>query len=241
MSPGSASLDEDRTGADVDAEALARAAAEQLAVDRTGAAPVDALLVLGPREHAFRARVALDHALGVVVGVMGERLDRDVVAAVDLDDRLQELAEVTPVDGIGRRRNIVVAGLALPRDGGLGRRRSDQATARRDERRRAAARHESALEEAPPFVVEFVEQLLAVEFEIRTILVVASAHRTIPLALRAVLAKSEQPACQFRRQICVSDRRIRAFGAPKRISAFSAISAKGFRPLDCTRCRTIRQ
>ena len=181
--------DEDRTGADMDAEALARAAAQQLAVDRTGAAPVHALLVLGPQEHAFRTRVALDHALGVVVGVMGERLDRHVVAAVDLDDRLQELAEVTPVDGVGRRRNIVMAGLALPRDGGLGRRRSDQATARRDERRRAAARHESALEEAPPFVVEFVEQLLAVEFEIRTILVVASAHRTIPLALRAVLAK----------------------------------------------------
>ena len=35
----------------------------------------------------------------------------------------------------------------------------------------------------------FFEQLLAVEFEIRTILVVAFAHRTIPLALRAVLAK----------------------------------------------------
>ena len=49
----------------------------------TGPAPrrFDALLVLGPEEHAFGARVALDHALGVVVGVMGERLDGDVVAA----------------------------------------------------------------------------------------------------------------------------------------------------------------
>ena len=62
------------------------AAAQQLAVDRSGAAPVDALLVLGPQEHAFRARIALDHALGVVVGVMGERLDGDEVAGVDLDD-----------------------------------------------------------------------------------------------------------------------------------------------------------
>ena len=73
-----------------------------------------------------------------------------------------------------------MAGLALPRDGGLRRRRGDQGAARRDERRRAAGRHESALQEAAPLAVEFVEQLLAMEFEIRAILVVASAHRTIP-------------------------------------------------------------
>ena len=172
--------DENRTGADMDAEALARAASQQLAIEWTGAAPVDTLLVLGPQEHALRTRVALDHALGVVVGVMGERLDGDVVAAVHLDDRLQELAEIAPVNGVRRRRNIVMAGLALPRDGGLGCRRGDQAAARGDKRRRAAARHEGALQEAPALVVEFLEQLLAMEFEIRAILVVASAHRTIP-------------------------------------------------------------
>jgi hypothetical protein len=61
--------DRDRSGADVHAEALARAAAEQLAVDWSGAAAIDALLVLGPQEHTFGARIALDHALGVVIGV----------------------------------------------------------------------------------------------------------------------------------------------------------------------------
>ena len=220
--------DEDRPGADVDAEALARAAAQQLAVDRTGAAPVDALLVLGPEEHAFRARVALDHALGVVVGVMGERLDGDVVAAVDLDDRLQELAEIAPMNGLGRRRNIVMAGLALPRDGGLGRRRGDQGAAGRDQRRRAAAGHEGALQETAPLVVEFLEQLPAMEFEIRTILVIASAHRTIPPCCVGPRRNASNPHANRWLQICLSGRRICLFGGPRRISAFSAFSANGF-------------
>ena len=48
--------DIDRTGADVHAEAFAGAAAQQLAVDRPGAAAIDALLILGPQEHALSAR-----------------------------------------------------------------------------------------------------------------------------------------------------------------------------------------
>jgi hypothetical protein len=49
------------------AKAFARAAAEKFAVDRTGAAAIDSFLFLGPREHAFGAGIAIDHALGVVL------------------------------------------------------------------------------------------------------------------------------------------------------------------------------
>ena len=127
--------DIDRTGADVDAEAFAGAAAEQLAVDRAGAAAIDALLVLGPQVDAFDARIALDHALGVVAGVMGYGLDGDVVARIHFELRLQELAEIAPMHGVGVRRQVMVGRLA-----GLGLRRS-----RRGQR---AARRPSAA--APP-------------------------------------------------------------------------------------------
>src|SRR5260370_31120086 len=50
-------------GADVHAEAFAGASAEELAVGRSGAATVDALLLFSPQEYAFCARIALDHAL----------------------------------------------------------------------------------------------------------------------------------------------------------------------------------
>jgi hypothetical protein len=110
---------------------------------------------------------------------MGQGFDGDVVAAVDLDDRLQELAEVTPMNRVGRRRHIVMIGPALLSGGGLGDRGRDHGPAG-DERSRATGRDEGALHEAAPFAVEFVEQLLAMKFEIRAILVVAFAHRTVP-------------------------------------------------------------
>src|SRR5258708_3978905 len=66
--------DIDRPGADMYAETFAGTSAEQLAVDRAGAAAVDALLLLGPQEHTFGARIALDHALGIAVGVVGKGL-----------------------------------------------------------------------------------------------------------------------------------------------------------------------
>src|SRR5262245_26024677 len=69
----------DRTCADVHAESFAGAAPQQLAVDRAGTAPVHALLILGPQIHALGAGIALDHALGVVVGVVGQGLDGHVV------------------------------------------------------------------------------------------------------------------------------------------------------------------
>ena len=62
------------------AKAFAGAAAQQLAVDWSRAATIDALLVLSPQEHALGTGIALDHALGVIVGVVGERFDGDVVA-----------------------------------------------------------------------------------------------------------------------------------------------------------------
>ena len=70
----------DRAGQDVHAQALAGAAAEQGRVHRAGAAPVDALPAAVPEIDALGAGIALDHARGIVVGVMGERLDGDEVA-----------------------------------------------------------------------------------------------------------------------------------------------------------------
>ena len=98
--------DIDRTGADVHAKALARAAPEQLAVDRPRAAAIDVFLVLGPQEHALGARIALDHALGVVIGVVRQGLDGDVIARIHFKLRLQELAEIAPMYGVGVRRQF---------------------------------------------------------------------------------------------------------------------------------------
>src|SRR6516162_11763370 len=74
----------DRACADVHAESFAGATSQQLAIKRTGTAAIHALLVLGPQIDAFGARIALDHALGVVVGVMGQGLDGDIVTGIDL-------------------------------------------------------------------------------------------------------------------------------------------------------------
>src|SRR5215204_857945 len=67
----------DRAGADVHAKALAGATPEQRGIHRSCAASVYALLLLGPQEHAFGAGIALHHALGVVVGMVGQRLNGD--------------------------------------------------------------------------------------------------------------------------------------------------------------------
>ena len=104
--------DIDRTGADVHTEALAGAAPEQLAVDRPGAAAIDAFLVLGPQKNALDARIALDHTLGVVIGVVRQGLDGDVVARIHFKLRLQELAEIAPMYRVGGRRQVMVGRLA---------------------------------------------------------------------------------------------------------------------------------
>ncbi len=174
---GLGAADQYRAGADVHAEALAGTAAEQLAIDRAGAAAVDALLVPGPEKHAFGAGIALHHALGIVIGVMGQRFDGDVVAGINLEPRLEELAEIAPMHGVGGGRKIVIGRLAWPR---LRRGRLDQRGAASRQGRGAAARHERALEEAAPLRVEIVEEFLAMQLELRTIVVVACAHGGTP-------------------------------------------------------------
>ena len=166
----------DRAGADVHAETLAGAAPQQLAVDRTGAAPVHALLVLGPQVDALGAGIALDHALGVVVGVMGQRLDGHVVAGIDLDDGLEQLAEIAPMDGVGGGRHVMMLRLALPRRDRLGGGGRDQRHAAGGQGRRASGGDKRAFQEAAPFGVEIVEQLLAVELEVGAIAIIACTH-----------------------------------------------------------------
>ena len=75
--------DMDRAGADMDAEALSRAAAENRGVHRAGATAFDAFVVWCPGEDALGAGIAGDHAVPVVSGVLGERLDGDGRAGLD--------------------------------------------------------------------------------------------------------------------------------------------------------------
>ena len=84
----------------MDAKALAGAATVDRRIHRPGAAPVDALAALIPAEHALGPGIALDHALGIVVGVVGQGLERDQIARVDVEAGLQALAEIAPVHGV---------------------------------------------------------------------------------------------------------------------------------------------
>jgi hypothetical protein len=92
---------QDRAGADMDAQPLAVALA--------GAATGHALAVLRPEIDALRAGVAGDHALVVVARLVGERLDGDEVARVDLELRPEVLAEEAPMDRIGIGRQVMMA------------------------------------------------------------------------------------------------------------------------------------
>ena len=105
--------DEDRAGADMDAEPLAGAASEERSVHRPGAAAVDILALPRPQEDVLGAGIARDHALVVVIGVMGEHLDGDQVAGVDLEPRRKRPAEVPPMNRLGSRREMMVACGAL--------------------------------------------------------------------------------------------------------------------------------
>ena len=92
-------------------KALAGAASEQRGVHGAGAAPVDAFFLFGPQEHTLETGVALDHAFGVVVGVMRQRLDGNEITGIDLDLRLQLLAEVAPMHRVGIRRQVMIGAL----------------------------------------------------------------------------------------------------------------------------------
>ena len=131
------------------AEALARPATEQRRLHGAGAAPVHALALAVPVEDGLRARVALHHPLGVVVRVVREHFDGDEVARADLDERLEQLAEVAPVHGLVGGGHVIVvhraghaAGLRL---------RGHRADSRR---RHPAAREQRAFQEiATPVAV----------------------------------------------------------------------------------------
>ena len=73
---GLRAADCDRTGANVHAVAFTGSA---LAVHRSGAAAIDALLVLGPQIDALDAGIALDHAFDVITGVMRYGFDGDII------------------------------------------------------------------------------------------------------------------------------------------------------------------
>ena len=117
---------------------------------------------------------------------MGERFDGDVVAGIDFKLRLQELAEISPMHGVGVSRQVMIGRLA---GRGLRRRRRRQRAAAGPCGRRAAACEKRALEKAAPLAVEIVEQLLPMEFEFRTSRVIPSAHsRTSPFIWRSYVA-----------------------------------------------------
>ena len=101
---GAADVDGPR--ADVDAEAFTGTTAQQLAVNRAGAAAINALLLLSPKVDAFDARIALDQAFDIVSGVMGNRLDGNVIARIHLDLRLEELTEIAPVHCVSICRQV---------------------------------------------------------------------------------------------------------------------------------------
>ncbi|MCR6668071.1 MAG: hypothetical protein NVV69_19115 [Methyloversatilis sp.] len=125
-------------------EAFAGAAPEQAGVHRTCTAADDALLLLVPVEDAFGAGVALDHALVVVAGVVGQRFDGDEVTRVDFDLRLQRFREIAPVHGVGAGGDVIVVA-CLHRAIGLARHRlADPAGAQRAEPRRQRTLEQTA-------------------------------------------------------------------------------------------------
>ena len=147
--------------------------------------------------------------------------------------RLQELAEVAPVHGVGRRRKIVIgwAGPAARRRSGPPPGRSRRRPTRRAPPRRRPPRN-ALLRKLRRSLSSSSSSFLRWSSKSGQFWSSPLHIGRSPLRYVRSSRNSEQPACQFRRQICVSDRRTRAFGAPKRISAFSAISANGFRPLN---------
>ena len=94
-------LDVDRTGADMHAEAFARAATEDGRIERAGAPPIHGLSVPGPEENVFRRRIAPDHQFRIVGGVLRQRFNFDTVPRTDLENRPQRTAEIAPMH-VGR-------------------------------------------------------------------------------------------------------------------------------------------
>jgi hypothetical protein len=156
----------------VDAKSFAGTTTQQLAVNRAGAAAIDALFLLSPEVDAFDARIALDQAFDIISGVMGNRLDGNVIARIHLDLRLEELAEIAPVHRVSIGRQVMVSRLARF---GLSRswRRKRAATPGYS---RAATSKKCAFEKTAPLSIKVIEELLLMEHKVRTTLVISSAH-----------------------------------------------------------------
>ncbi len=164
------------------AEAFAGAASEQRSIHRTGTAPVHALLLLGPEIDALDTGIALHHAVGVVIGVVRQRLDRDEIAGIDLDARLQRLAEIAPMHGVGVGRQMMIGALRrLMFLGGRRHLRRHQRDAAGGHRRGAAGRREARAQERAAFPVERLLELAMMPFEVRAVLVVTCAHLWLSL------------------------------------------------------------
>jgi len=157
----------------VDAEAFTGTTAQQLAVNRAGAAAINALLLLSPKVDAFDARITLDQAFDIVSGVMGNRLDGNVIARIHLDLRLEELTEIAPVHCVSICRQVMVSWLA---GFGLSRSWRRKRAATCPGYSRAAASKKCALEKAAPLRIKVIEELLLMEFKVRTTPVISSAH-----------------------------------------------------------------
>src|SRR6266702_8657933 len=94
--------------ADVHAKPLAGTATEYAGVHRARAAAVDVLLVPCPAKDAFGGGIARDHQLGVVGGMLRQRLDGDGIARRDLDLRRERAAEIAPMNAAGLDRKMMV-------------------------------------------------------------------------------------------------------------------------------------
>ncbi len=71
-------FDCDRSGQQMNADPLTRSANER-AFGRAGATAGHRLVFAGPVKHAFRAGIISDHALVIIIGVVGQRFDRRAV------------------------------------------------------------------------------------------------------------------------------------------------------------------
>jgi len=98
---------------------FAGAAAVHRRIHRPGAAPVDVLCIARPVKHAFGPGVALDHAFGIVGGMLRQRLDRDGLAGIDLDLRRHRPGKISPMHARGFHREVMMALLALGAAGRL--------------------------------------------------------------------------------------------------------------------------
>jgi hypothetical protein len=85
-------------GADVNAQPFASAAPKQRSVHRPRTTAVDALALRIPVKDGFQPRIALHHALVIVIGMMSRGLDGHEVTRSHLDQWLEVLAEIAPMN-----------------------------------------------------------------------------------------------------------------------------------------------